>query len=275
MYIKEYTDIKQFNKENLPFLENNEIINSKTIGNLEKSENYILKPEDILLSINSKYPELWALKLSGNTLTINGNIKYLENLVTHINENKSIFNEAFGTKEIIEKYISLTKINYQLEMETILYCLKNINDLNYSEGKLRKADISDKDISIEFLNGFFYDCFKEKDYLLAEKTFDRLIKEQSLFVWEDNNQDITSIAAIIRTTKNTASISYVYTPERFRKKGYATSITAKLSEYILDSGYKYCLLFADKVNEDSNKIYKNIGYQEVEEYIHIKIIEFQ
>ena len=81
----------------------------------------------------------------------------------------------------------------------------------------------------------------------------------TIFKWIDNNE-IVSIAAIVRKTKNAGIVGLVYTPGKFRGRGYATSCVQKISELILSNGYSYCGLFTDKSNPTSNYIYKKIGY---------------
>jgi predicted GNAT family acetyltransferase len=64
-------------------------------------------------------------------------------------------------------------------------------------------------------------------------------------------------------------IGPVYTPPALRKRGYASALTAALSQELLDSGRKFCFLFTDLANPTSNRIYQQIGYQavcDVDEY---------
>jgi predicted GNAT family acetyltransferase len=69
------------------------------------------------------------------------------------------------------------------------------------------------------------------------------------------------MAAINRKTRNVGVIGHVYSPEEYRRKGYATAVVQKLSEYILQNGFRYCGLFTDKANPTSNHIYSKIGYE--------------
>ena len=51
----------------------------------------------------------------------------------------------------------------------------------------------------------------------------------------------------------------VYTPPEFRKRGYASIITANICQILLDEGHAVTL-FADARNEDSNSIYTKLGF---------------
>jgi predicted GNAT family acetyltransferase len=64
-------------------------------------------------------------------------------------------------------------------------------------------------------------------------------------------------------TPNGIRIGAVYTPPAQRKNGYASALTARLSQHLLDEGYGFCFLFADLLNPTSNHIYQKIGYKPV------------
>lgn len=81
-------------------------------------------------------------------------------------------------------------------------------------------------------------------------------------IWMDNDEPV-SMAAATRETLNGGNISLVYTPDRFRGHGYASAVTASLSQEILNAGKQFCCLTTDMSNPTSNKIYKAIGYQHV------------
>jgi predicted GNAT family acetyltransferase len=55
----------------------------------------------------------------------------------------------------------------------------------------------------------------------------------------------------------------VYTPPELRGRGYASALTAAVSQAQLNGGRRYCFLFTDLANPTSNKIYQAIGYEPV------------
>lgn len=57
------------------------------------------------------------------------------------------------------------------------------------------------------------------------------------------------------------AVNAVYTPPELRRRGYAASCVAVLSQLLLDSGREFCTLFADRANSTSNGVYRRIGYQ--------------
>jgi len=88
------------------------------------------------------------------------------------------------------------------------------------------------------------------------------IGDGDYFVWEDNGQ-VVSMCAKNRPTRNTITIGMVYTPPELRGKGYAANCVARLSQYLLNAGYKFCSLNTDLANPISNRIYQKMGYRPV------------
>jgi hypothetical protein len=58
-------------------------------------------------------------------------------------------------------------------------------------------------------------------------------------------------------------IGPVYTPPPHRRRGYATSLVAEQSRWLLERGHRSCFLFTDLSNSTSNSIYAAIGYRRV------------
>lgn len=94
-----------------------------------------------------------------------------------------------------------------------------------------------------------------------ESLIDRHLSESSIYIWQDNHP--VSMAGFSGATPNGIRINLVYTPPEYRRKGYATSCVATLSQNLLNEGRKYCFLFTDLANSTSNHIYRTIGYQPV------------
>ena len=95
---------------------------------------------------------------------------------------------------------------------------------------------------------------------------DRHLRNQSLFLWKNTHQQIVSMAAVVRESKNASTLSLVYSPPRFRGAGYARRLVATLSQARLNEGKSRCNLLADLENSTSNSIYIQIGYQNIGEF---------
>jgi predicted GNAT family acetyltransferase len=142
-----------------------------------------------------------------------------------------------------------------------LYQLRQIIPLPTVNGRIRLAVDSDANILHGWIHNFNADIGESQTQEEASKTFQRLLADQRLYVWED--KDLCSIAAWGSPTTHGVRISLVYTPPELRQKGYATLCVATLSKAMLDSGKKFCCLFTNLSNPTSNRLYQRIGYEQV------------
>jgi uncharacterized protein len=94
-----------------------------------------------------------------------------------------------------------------------------------------------------------------------------LVSAGDLAVWELDGEAV-SMAAVSRRTPWSSSIGPVYTPPELRGRGFASAVTAALSQRELDAGQRWCSLFTDQANPTSNHIYADIGYEPKTEFRH-------
>ena len=88
-----------------------------------------------------------------------------------------------------------------------------------------------------------------------------------LYLWEDDEP--VSLGGYGSPTPNGLRVGPVYTPPARRGRGYASALTAGITELALASGRRFCFLFTDLANPTSNRIYQRIGYEpvsDVDEY---------
>jgi RimJ/RimL family protein N-acetyltransferase len=82
-------------------------------------------------------------------------------------------------------------------------------------------------------------------------------------LWLDAGDRPVAFAVNNRDVEGWASIGPVYTPPAERGRGYATSLVAAVSRYLLAQGRPGCTLFTDLANPTSNAIYERIGYRRI------------
>jgi predicted GNAT family acetyltransferase len=132
-------------------------------------------------------------------------------------------------------------------------------------GKLKIANENELNIVTQY----FVDFAEESLPLSERKSFDEIkimtskkLTDKWIYLWMVDGTSV-SVAHIGRPTKNGISVSGVFTPRQFRKRGYASAVTAGVTQAMLDSGKKFCVLYTDLSNPTSNKIYQDVGYREV------------
>lgn len=166
--------------------------------------------------------------------------------------------------DFARKWQFLTGQNFKLSHAMGLHQLQVVKPVPKVSGNLRLATSSDRNLLIDWRIAFEIEALggnqANSNYQLW---FDRHLKQKSLFVWQD--RVTVSMVVLGATTPNGVIINTVYTTPKYRGKGYATSCVASVTEQSLRQGYKYCFLFTDLANKNSNYIYRGIGYQPVGE----------
>jgi len=169
--------------------------------------------------------------------------------------------------QIIKVWKELTGGQAKIELAMRIYKLEKVIQTKGVAGNLRSISADDREVLIDWYSGFHREAMnEEQEHDFFEKQVDRYLcsdpKIRGLWIWEDEGVPV-SMAGYAGPTPNGIRIGAVYTPPEHRKQGYASAVTAGLSQYLLDQGYKYCFLFTDLLNPTSNHIYQQIGYQPV------------
>lgn len=171
---------------------------------------------------------------------------------------------AMGVAGIVERfaaeYAALAGVRVKIAFRDRLYALARVIWPRPVPGVLRSARDDEAAILAEWLFAFAREAgvgAPSRDEALAA-TRGR-IAEGALFVWDDGGP--VSMASLSRPTATGIAVTYVYTPDGLRGRGYAKAAVASLSQRALDSGRRSVYLFADLANEVSNHVYRSIGYE--------------
>ncbi|MFZ3580358.1 GNAT family N-acetyltransferase [Virgibacillus sp. DJP39] len=171
-----------------------------------------------------------------------------------------------GPDQIVQPFVKewekLNNVESTIHMEQLIYQMDKVNSVSQAEGELRKGTKYDHKLLTEWLIQFGREANEiinrdDADFLAV--TF---IKNSSVYLWQVNGKPVSMVNRS-RKTKNGATINAVYTPDEYKRKGYATSSVAALSRKLLADGSSFCSLYTDANYPDSNRIYKRIGYYEV------------
>ena len=157
-------------------------------------------------------------------------------------------------------------------MKERIYELHKVNEIEYSHGTFRKGELTDLDKVLPWAAEFMKEAVSEEP---TEEELEKYVRSkilsETLNIWEDGQP--VSIAASTRPAGKSISINLVFTPRPFRRRGYARSCVARLTEKLLNDGYQYCTIYTDLSNPTSNKIYQEIGYREVGDLYEIDFLE--
>jgi len=172
---------------------------------------------------------------------------------------------VIGPTEISETFTKLwrkrTGEGSTTGMYQRVYELRNVRLPKLPAGYFRVARTEDLDTIAKWLQAFEREALEEIHDVNLERA-QRLIDDSKVFVWERDGE-LVSMALKTRPMVRSITVSGVYTPPEYRQNGYATALVARLSQYLLDSGYQFINLFTDLENPTSNSIYQKVGYHPV------------
>jgi len=136
-------------------------------------------------------------------------------------------------------------------------------------GRIRKPLASEHELIVELQNAFIVEVGRPEDAArMRRKTL--LPLERSLFrVWDDGV--VVSFAGY-GEGGDTARIAPVYTPPRFRGRGYASALVSGLSRELFERGKRAIFLTTDVANPTSNRIYQRIGFRPVADHVHFDLM---
>ncbi|MGX1880409.1 GNAT family N-acetyltransferase [Streptomyces sp. NPDC055287] len=133
-------------------------------------------------------------------------------------------------------------------------------------GRARVATAADRELLVEWVNAFRREAGHPGPG--AERAVDDRIAYGGLTLWEHDGTPV-SMAGALRPAAGTVRVAPVYTPPRWRGRGYAAAVTAAVSGAARDAGAGEVLLFTDLANPTSNGVYQRIGYRAVEDRVEI------
>jgi RimJ/RimL family protein N-acetyltransferase len=148
--------------------------------------------------------------------------------------------------------------------------LRTVRPPRLPPGRFRAAASADAAVLERWFVAFGADI---RDVITAEEAARRvalLVAGGDLVVWELDGEPV-SMAAVSRRTPWSSSIGFVYTPPELRGRGFASAVTAALSQRELDAGQRWCSLFTDQANATSNHIYADIGYEPKSDFRHFTL----
>jgi predicted GNAT family acetyltransferase len=107
------------------------------------------------------------------------------------------------------------------------------------------------------------DTERERQIRLVEARLEAT-RDSGLWFWEDDGVPV-SLSGYGGSTPNGIRIGPVYTPPELRGRGYATSLVAAQTRWLLGTGRSLCFLYTDLDNPTSNALYRRIGFRMIAE----------
>ena len=154
----------------------------------------------------------------------------------------------------------------RLEIAQRIFVADHVDEPRPTKGAMRDYELArDRELAVRWMDEFVAEAMPEAAAHpeSSAEFVDRREEdpEAGLVVWEDERP--VSMAGFGGRTPNGIRVGPVYTPPDLRGRGYASALTAALTQRLLDSGLRFCFLFTDLANPTSNSIYQRIGYRAV------------
>jgi predicted GNAT family acetyltransferase len=149
-----------------------------------------------------------------------------------------------------------------------IYELRSVLPMPAASGTARPATLGDRELAIRWMTAFAEEALPEA---LEVERQARMIEARleateasGIWLWEDRGTPV-SMSGYGSETPNGIRIGPVYTPPELRGRGYATTLVAEQSRWLLETGRTFCFLYTDLDNPTSNALYRRIGYRMVAE----------
>ncbi|MDA1527381.1 GNAT family N-acetyltransferase [Bacillus cereus group sp. TH260-2LC] len=265
-----YEEIVNFKEEVTPFLEKNEQENNLILGVLQ------MVHQPIFMGIAKQGEEIAVVFLQTEEkkqIIVATSEMAEEDIVELAKKLAEVYPNVpglIGNKKIVQRLAEeiavLENKKTTVAMEQGIYELKQVKKKWNGDEVFREVNSDELTLIEQWIYQFCEDVNLPTTKEEAKQTAHTLITNHRLFGLEIDGK-LVSVAAKTRPTKNNITVNFVYTPKEARKKGYASNCVAALSQRMLDEGYKTTTLYTDLANPTSNKIYQEIGYEQIAESV--------
>ena len=154
---------------------------------------------------------------------------------------------------------------WQIRLAERVYELTAVTAPEAVPGAMRRASAADRELVTRWMVAFSAEAMGQVD---PEEAVREMVDgwfskgTRTIQLWEVDGVPV-SMVGISGETPNGIRVGPVYTPRQLRGRGYASALTAAVSQAELDAGRRFCFLFTDLANPTSNHIYQAIGYRPV------------
>lgn len=273
MRLKEYTNTADFLRENLKYLQSDEVrygliygiarrlvINPHYYGNEDPW--FCVVGDDAGAGTFAWRTPPYAVGLA----YYSGETKETVSLLLEVVHDRwQEIPGVIGHREVTDLFTEKWSGNFgaivKSTMAQRIYRLDSVNRIPAAPGWMRPAMLIDKDLVYSWILAFNIDT-GENTILPSIENITHRIETGELYLWENNGKPV-SLVGKGRSTDHGVTIGPVYTPEELRRQGYASSCVADVCKEILQSGYDFCTLYTDLSNAISNSIYMKIGFKPV------------
>lgn len=281
MEIKFESSLTTYMQKVKPLLMKKEACNNLILGLLDRMEGLDNKGENHFGLVLDKgitiFAFIWTPPNNWILADVEGvSTSIIEKVCEFLNEQGKNVPGVIGPRKIakafMKKWTERSGQKAVIHMEQLVYRLDTVLIEPKSNGRLQQAEQHDLDLAAEWLEAFGDQANEDISRQQAKDAAKRFIDNGSLYFWNVAGKKVSMVNRS-RKSENGATINAVFTPDAFKRKGYATDAVTALSAKLLGDGFSFCSLYTDAANPTSNNIYKKIGYRIVGDSIVYRFFE--
>ncbi len=283
MIVKEYSSSAAFLKEFEAILQEREAVNQALLSFAyqqisapveEKSLLGAVMDEEELQLLFCRLPDHSVVLCSMND---DKSGEAAKTLADYLGSKPLLLTGVSGRSELCHSFMDQYKryVNciFVQKQAVDIMVIRRVNDIMLTSGMQRQAIPEEAMLATDWMLQHLIEAeIPELDYEAALQQAKRLISEGKIYLFENEESQVVSMAIAGDRLPHGVIITYVFTPKEFRGNGYAASNLYYLSKALLEEGYEYCTLSVDKKNPLSNRAYEKVGYQFLEEYYEYQVI---
>lgn len=274
MEVERYDDPRAFYERVGPFLEQSEAAHTFHLGLRERLERdpHTFGPADPVLVAAFDHGEV--IGIATQTPPYNavlslfddarGAAAIAERLHRDGTELPGLLGPLDAGPAFVDRWCVLTGASARITLEERIYEATEAIPPRAVSGRLRPYSEADRDIALRFMAAFHAEATPDAPEADPEDFLRRRLAEPEggLVFWEDGDRPV-SFGGYGAPSPTAMRIGPIYTPPELRGRGYASALTAAVTEHVLASGRRSCFLFTNLANPTSNSIYRKIGYRPV------------
>ncbi|MDQ6829813.1 MAG: GNAT family N-acetyltransferase [Gemmatimonadota bacterium] len=229
---------------------------------------------DAVRSLSTRGDPYWAVVLDGERVVAAALRTSLKMLLSHEGEPGAMAliaadamqyapSAILGPAAAVDAFALASGATWNPGRANRIYELRSVRPPAASAGAMRVARAEDRATLVEWMLAFAMEADgRSADAREISSMISRRTDEGAMYLWEVDGTPAASAGAV-GATPHGIRITAVYTPASMRRRGYASSLVAALSQRMLDAGREFVFLYTDIANPTSNAIYQRIGYRPV------------
>lgn len=278
MIILQHTDIQTFNLRVRNFLWLNEALHHAMLAScyslLRQPERFQPSPDLMTLEQDGELVGV-AILLSGQALSLSifSSLNGVDLLAHDLKQRYGVLSKLSAPTDVANRFVAvwsdMARQPAHLELTVFAYQLEILRPFTWASGYLKPATEADTPLISRWFTAFGVEA-------LGESTTDSdawakaQIERGHVFLWYDDQP--VAMGCRMGKTENGFRISMIYTPPEQRRRGYGKTLTAALTQWLLE-GQRHCWLYADQKNTLTNQMYQAIGYEQMGEIQNYRFIK--